>query len=76
LTLVPLIVGVGLLFFDGKSWPGWILAAAGVVIIFAGILASLEIHFRQTSLFGTLVMLVLFVGGLGLMARAVRRSST
>lgn len=71
MTLIPLILGVGLLFFNGRSLPGWLLAAGGLVIIFAGVVASIEIHIRQTSLFNMLLMLVLFIGGLGLMARAV-----
>ena len=32
---------------------------------------NLDIHFRQTSLFNTLVMLILLVGGTGLIVRAV-----
>jgi hypothetical protein len=72
LTLIPLILGVGLLFFNGRSPVGWILAGGGIVIIFAGILASLDIYFRQTSLFNTLLILILFVAGLGLMARSLR----
>jgi hypothetical protein len=32
----------------------------------------MRIYFRPTSLFDTLVMLILFVGGLGLMARSLR----
>jgi hypothetical protein len=72
LTLVPLLFGVGLLFFDGKSVIGWILTAAGALIIFAGIIANLRIYFEATSLFNTLVMLVLLVGGLGLLARSLR----
>src|ERR1700687_1009989 len=51
LTLIPLVIGLGLLFFDGKSIAGWVLAGAGTVIIFVGILANLQIYFRQTSLF-------------------------
>jgi len=74
LTLLPLAIGLGLLFFNGKSIAGWILAGGGAVIIFVGILANLEIYFRQTSLFNLIVMLVLFAGGLGLMARALRQS--
>ena len=35
-------------------------------MIVAGIIANLDIHFRQTSLFNLLVMLVLLVGGIGL----------
>lgn len=72
LSLVPLLFGVGILFFDGGSKLGWLLTAAGAVIIFAGILAHLDIYFRQTSLFNTLLMLVLLVGGIGLIAKAVR----
>ena len=74
ITLIPLVIGIGLLFFNGKSIIGWVLAGAGAVIIFVGILANLEIYFRQTSLFNVIVMLTLFAAGLGLMARAVKGS--
>ena len=73
MTLIPLVIGIGLLFFNGKSIAGWILAGGGAVIIFVGILTNLEIYFRQTSLFNVILMLVLFAGGLGLMARAFKR---
>lgn len=75
LSLVPLLLGVGLLFFNGRSPLGWVLAVAGAVIIFAGILMNLRIYFEPTSLFNTLVMLVLLVGGLGLVARSLRAYS-
>src|SRR5262245_17845137 len=74
LTLIPLVIGLGLLFFDGRSIAGWVLAGGGAVIIFVGILANLEIYFRQTSLFNLIVMLALFAAGLGLMARALKSS--
>ena len=72
LSLVPLIFGIGLLFFNGRSVAGWLLLFAGVVIIFAGILLNLQIYFQQTSLFNTVVMLVLLAGGVGLVARSLR----
>jgi hypothetical protein len=72
LSLVPLIFGVGLLFFNGRSPIGWVLTIAGAVIILAGVIANLRIFFQPTSLFNTIVMLVLLAGGLGLIARAVR----
>jgi uncharacterized protein len=72
LTLLPLLVGVGLLFFNGRSVAGWLLTVAGCAIIFAGILMNMDIYFRQTSLFNTLVMLVLLAGGIGLIARSLR----
>jgi hypothetical protein len=72
LALLPLLVGIGLLFFNGRSWLGWLLSIAGLAIILAGILVNLDIYFRQTSLFNTLVMLGLLAGGLGLVARSLR----
>lgn len=72
LSLLPFVVGIGFLFFDGKSVIGWVLTVAGAVIIFVGILANLEIYFRATSLFNTLLMLVLLLGGIGLVARSLR----
>jgi hypothetical protein len=76
LALLPLLIGVGLLFFNGRSAVGWVLSIAGLAIILAGILMNLDIYFRQTSLFNTLVMLVLLAGGLGLIARSVRAHGT
>src|SRR5918911_4568065 len=72
LSLLPLVVGVGLLFYNGKSIAGWLLTFAGVVIIFVGVLMNLQIYFQPTSLFSTIVMLVLLAGGLGLIARSLR----
>src|SRR5215212_9684967 len=66
LSLIPLLLGVGLLFFDGRSLVGKLLTFVGVIIIFAGILMNMDIYFQQTSLFSTLMMLVLLVGGIGL----------
>jgi hypothetical protein len=72
LTLIPLIFGIGILFFNGKSILGWLLLLAGIVIIFVGILMNLTVYFQATSLFNTIIMLVLLAGGIGLIARGVR----
>lgn len=72
LSLIPLIFGIGILFFNGKSIIGWLLLIVGVVIILTGIIMNLQIYFRQTSLFNTIVMLVLLAGGIGLIARSLR----
>ena len=72
LSLLPLIFGIGLLFFNGRSKVGWILLFVGIVIIFTGIIMNLQIYFQSTSLFNTIVMLVLLAGGVGLVARSLR----
>lgn len=72
ISLLPLVVGIGFLFFDGKSAWGWVLTVLGAVIVFVGILMHLDIYFRPTSLFNTIVMLMLLTGGIGLVARSLR----
>ena len=72
LSLLPLLFGVGLLFFNGRSIAGWLLTFCGVVIVLVGIIANLGVYFQPTSLFNTLVMLVLLAGGVGLVARSLR----
>src|SRR5918994_7873248 len=37
LSLVPLVFGIGLLFFNGKSKIGWVLLFVGAVIIVTGV---------------------------------------
>lgn len=72
LSLLPLLVGIGMLFFDGRSAAGKLLTFVGVVIIFAGIIMNLDVYFQSTSLFATLTMLALLAGGVGLVLRSLR----
>jgi hypothetical protein len=72
LTLVPLMVGIGFLFFDAASKVGWMSTFLGAVIILAGVISNLRIYFQPTSLFNTLMMLGLLAGGLGLVARSLK----
>lgn len=75
LSLLPLLGGIGWLFYDGRSVGGWLLTGAGALIIVAGIVANLHVYFGPTSLFDTLVVLGLLAGGLGLIARSLREQS-
>jgi hypothetical protein len=72
LSLLPLLIGIGVLFYNGRSIAGWFLTGAGAVIIFVGIISNLNIYFQPTSLFDTLVMLGLLAAGVGLVARSLR----
>ena len=71
ITLIPLLFGIGILFANGRSFAGRFLTFTGALVIVAGIIANLDIHFQQTSLWNTLIMLVLLVGGIGLIVRSV-----
>jgi hypothetical protein len=72
ITLLPMTIGIAMLFFNGRSVIGWLLTAGGAIFILAGVIANLHIYFRPTSLFNVIVMLVLLFGGLGLVARGLR----
>jgi len=71
-SLIPLLIGIGMVFFDGRSKLGWVLTSLGALIILLGIITNLTIFFRPTSLFNTLIILALLAAGLGLIARSVR----
>lgn len=72
ITLLPMLIGVALLFWNGRSVVGWLLTLAGGLFILAGVIANLHIYFAPTSLFNTIVMLILLVGGLALIAKSLR----
>jgi len=74
LSLVPLLIGIALLFYNGRGPLGWLLVFVGGAIILTGVIANLTIFFRPTSLFNTLMIFILLVGGLGLVARSLRPS--
>jgi multisubunit Na+/H+ antiporter MnhF subunit len=71
ITLLPLLFGVAILFVNGKSFAGRFLTFGGALVIVVGVIANLDIQFQQTSLWNTLIVLVLLVGGVGLIVRSV-----
>ena len=72
ISLIPLLIGIAMVFFDGRSKLGWLLTAIGALVILLGIITNLTIFFRPTSLFNTLIILALLAGGIGLIARSVK----
>jgi hypothetical protein len=70
-TLIPMLFGIAIVFFKGKSPLGWLLIIGGALFILAGVIMNMQIYFTPTSLFQTIVMLVLLVGGLALIVRAI-----
>jgi hypothetical protein len=72
LSLIPFILGIGMLFFDGQSRWGYLLLFFGILFIASGILMNLHIYFQPTSLFNTLMMLGMSAAGVGLVLRALK----
>src|SRR5437899_13000143 len=45
ITLVPMLIGVGLLFWYGRNMIGWFLIVAGPRFILAGVISTIQSHF-------------------------------
>jgi hypothetical protein len=71
LLMVPLAVGVVLLFAGRWQKAGWFLIWASLAAVAAGVLQSLFFSFRETSLWSLLTMVVLMASGGGLMFRSL-----
>ena len=72
MVLVPLIFGVGFIFYNSKNPLGWILTAASLIMLTFGIIASIKFKLRYMSAFELITILVLAVGGLGLFFSSLR----
>jgi hypothetical protein len=72
MVLVPLIFGIGLIFFNSRNFIGWFLSGASLIMIVFGIISSIDFRLRHMSAFELIVMLVLMVGGLGLFLSSLR----
>jgi len=72
MVLIPFIFGVGMIFYNSRNWIGWLLAGGSLVALVFGVIANLNLEFARMSAFDLLVILVLFVGGIGLFLRSLR----
>jgi energy-coupling factor transporter transmembrane protein EcfT len=70
-VLIPFMFGVALIFYNGKSIPGWLLAVGSVAALIFGVITSLNFSFRSMSAFDLLTILVLAMGGLGLFVKSL-----
>ena len=72
LTLLPLFLGVTLIFFKGGSFLGWILLLGGLIAICVGVIASIHFSLAGMSLMELLLILGLCASGLGLFLSSLR----
>jgi hypothetical protein len=72
LLLIPLVIGVCLLFaLRNQRW-GWFLVLASVTALAVGVLQTLIMRFQPTTLWNLLTMMALIGSGGGLMFRSLR----
>lgn len=71
ITLIFFLIGVGILFFNYRNVLGWILTAGSLLVMLIGVITNLQIYFAPTTLFVTLGMFILLVGGIALIVRSL-----
>jgi len=72
MVLIPLIFGIGMIFYNAKNFIGWTLAAVSLIMLGFGIISSIRFHFNRMSAFDLIMILVLMIGGLGLFLSSLR----
>jgi hypothetical protein len=72
MLLIPLMIGIGMIFYNARNILGWALAAGSLAALVVGVLVNLRFVMRPMSLFELLGILVLALGGLGLFLRSLK----
>jgi hypothetical protein len=75
IVLIPLVIGIAMIFFDARSALGWLLAICAFAALVFGVIASVNMSLRTMSAFELLCILVLAFGGLGLFLRSLRSAA-
>jgi hypothetical protein len=74
MIMIPMIFGIGIIFFNAKNLLGWLMALGSLAAMIFGVIASIQFQLRPMSAFDLIVILVLAVGGLGLFLRSLKGS--
>lgn len=73
--LIPMMFGIGMVFYNAKNPIGWLLFIGALVALIFGVISSIQFTMGSMSLFELLVILVLFVGGIGLLLASLKDMS-
>ncbi len=72
MVLVPLIFGIGIIFFNSRNFIGWFLSGGSLIMLIFGIITSIDLRLRHMSAFELIMILVLMIGGLGMFLSSLR----
>lgn len=71
--MLPILIGIGMLFFMRKRIYGWIVLSIGVVFVLLSVIMSTRITWRSTSAYIFVIMFGLVAAGGGLVLRELFR---
>lgn len=70
-VIVPLLIGLGLIFYNTKSKAGWVITAASCALIFFAVLSQLVMTFPTTSLLGLIIMFLPLALGVAMLMKGL-----
>jgi hypothetical protein len=76
MVLIPFILGIGIIFYNGKNPIGWLLALASLTMLGFGVISQMHFQFANMSAFSLITILVLLIGGIGLFLSSLRTSNS
>ena len=73
MIMLPIIIGIGMLFFMRKRIYGWIVLAIGVAFVLMSVLMTTSINWKATNGYIFVIMFGLTAAGPGLVLRELFR---
>lgn len=70
--LVPLVIGIGMIFYNARNYLGWLIAVVSFFAMVFGVISSVNLDLRTMSAFHLIMVLTLAFGGLGLFLGSLR----
>jgi len=75
-VMIPFIFGIGMIFYNSKNYFGWFLAIASLIMMVVGVITNINFRFEHLSAFELIIILVLFIGGLGLFLSSLKSTKS
>ncbi|MGA1867771.1 MAG: hypothetical protein ACMUJM_04410 [bacterium] len=72
MTMIPLVFGIGFIFYNSKNFIGWFLTVGSLVMLLFGILSTINFKLSFMTAYELVTMLVLLIGGIGLFLSSLR----
>ena len=73
LIMLPLIIGIAMLFLMKRKIFGWVALSIGIVIVLLSVLMTAQIHWRRTNAYVFIIMFGLTAAGGGMVIRELFR---
>ncbi len=72
MVLIPMIFGIGMIFYDSRNLFGWLLGLGSLAMLVFGVISKTQFQLKSMTSFELIIILVLMIGGLGLFLSALK----